>query len=77
MSSLRDSLLRPLGQGGVQQGEGVGSVLRGRGEHEQVRGLVCLHHQTIRHGEVGVQQGLLLLPREFLHREDGDAAALL
>ena len=75
---LRDSLLQPApGEGGVLQGEGASAILWGRGEDEQVRGVLCVHHQALRHGEVGLQQGLLLLPGEFILREDGDAPELL
>ena len=39
--------------GGVHQGQGAGADLRGRCGHEQVRGLLRLHHHALRHGQVG------------------------
>lgn len=38
--------------GGVHQGEGAGEDLRGRRGHEQVRGLLRVHHHALRHGQV-------------------------
>ena len=79
---LRELLLSPVlqdpaGEGGVQQGEGAGADLRGRGGSEQVRGLLCLHHDPLSHGEVGLQQVLLLLQGDELRGEDGHPAPVL